>query len=187
MLFMGEEYGETSPFLYFTSITDPQLVEAVRQGRRREFADFAQGDNMPDPFDADTVRRCFLDLALLESQPNSLLRNFYRKLISLRKSLPLIAQATRENIRVLPFEADKALTIRYQSGLDTAYLALNFSSRPANLTMDLHTGPWEILLNSTDKVWGGPGDHSSKNIVSEGRYLFEAPSYSATLLQPALG
>ena len=40
LLFMGEEYGETAPFLYFTSHTDPALAQAVREGRRREFAQF---------------------------------------------------------------------------------------------------------------------------------------------------
>ena len=38
LLFMGEEYGETSPFLYFVSHKDPELIEMVRKGRREEFA-----------------------------------------------------------------------------------------------------------------------------------------------------
>jgi 1,4-alpha-glucan branching enzyme len=49
MLFMGEEYGEDSPFLYFVSHTDQDLVEAVRQGRKREFADFMQKENSSIP------------------------------------------------------------------------------------------------------------------------------------------
>ena len=40
LLFMGEEYGETAPFPYFISHSDPNLIEAVRQGRRDEFKAF---------------------------------------------------------------------------------------------------------------------------------------------------
>ena len=57
MLFMGEEYGESQPFQYFVSHTDPDLVEAVRQGRSREFADFQrEGQTVPDPQSEATFR-----------------------------------------------------------------------------------------------------------------------------------
>lgn len=54
LLFMGEEYGETAPFLYFTSHSDPTLVEAVRKGRLEEFAAFGCEDEVPDPQDEAT-------------------------------------------------------------------------------------------------------------------------------------
>ena len=54
MLFMGEEYGETAPFQYFSHFSDEQLVEAVREGRRREFAAFAWQGEVPDPHDEAT-------------------------------------------------------------------------------------------------------------------------------------
>src|SRR5690606_5683570 len=49
LLFMGEEYGETAPFLYFTSHGDENLVQAVREGRKAEFAEFARHAEPPDP------------------------------------------------------------------------------------------------------------------------------------------
>lgn len=60
MLFMGEEFGATQPFLYFTSHEDQQLIEAVREGRRREFAafkkfaDIGYAIRIPDPNHVDT-------------------------------------------------------------------------------------------------------------------------------------
>ena len=48
LLFMGEEYGEEAPFLYFMSHSDPALIEAIRQGRRKGFAPFLAG-GPPDP------------------------------------------------------------------------------------------------------------------------------------------
>ena len=51
LLFMGEEYGEPAPFPYFISHGDPDLVEAVRSGRKKEFAAFQWQDEPPDPQD----------------------------------------------------------------------------------------------------------------------------------------
>jgi 1,4-alpha-glucan branching enzyme len=54
LLFMGEEYGETRPFLYFVSHGDADLVEAVRQGRKAEFRDFHAQGEPPDAVSPDT-------------------------------------------------------------------------------------------------------------------------------------
>ena len=63
LLFMGEEYGEVAPFQYFISHLDPQLVDAVRRGRREEFAAFAWQGEPPDPQDIATFQRAKLDHA----------------------------------------------------------------------------------------------------------------------------
>jgi maltooligosyltrehalose trehalohydrolase len=60
LLFMGEEYGETRPFLYFTDHGDPALVEAVRRGRQEEFAAFGWAEEPADPQDPETMTRCVL-------------------------------------------------------------------------------------------------------------------------------
>ena len=57
MLFMGEEYGEKAPFQYFTSHSDPDLIEAVRRGRLEEFDDFDWEGEPPDPHDEETFHR----------------------------------------------------------------------------------------------------------------------------------
>ncbi|MFW5826151.1 MAG: malto-oligosyltrehalose trehalohydrolase [bacterium] len=61
LLFMGQEYGEERPFLYFVDHTDAHLLEATREGRAREFADFASQGTPPDPGAEETFRRCVLD------------------------------------------------------------------------------------------------------------------------------
>ncbi len=66
LLFMGEEYGETNPFPYFVSHSDPALVEAVRQGRRAEFASLA-AQEPPDPQAEATFDRAKLDWAQARS------------------------------------------------------------------------------------------------------------------------
>jgi maltooligosyltrehalose trehalohydrolase len=56
MLFMGEEYGEGAPFLFFSDHIDKRIAKATREGRRREFAAFAAfaGEEVPDPQDPAT-------------------------------------------------------------------------------------------------------------------------------------
>src|SRR5262249_35052659 len=54
LLFMGQEYGETNPFPYFCSFRTPELIEAVRRGRKAEFASFGWNGEVPDPLAAAT-------------------------------------------------------------------------------------------------------------------------------------
>ena len=78
LLFMGEEYGETRPFLYFTSHGDPALARAVSEGRRREF--IARATEVPDPQAEETFRA---------SRPSwtggEALRSHYRRMLALRR------------------------------------------------------------------------------------------------------
>ena len=82
MFFMGEEYGETAPFQYFTSHSDPDLIDAVRRGRREEFEEFDWEGEAPDPHGEETFRKSKIDWR--EDGP---LRDFYRDLLRLRRDL----------------------------------------------------------------------------------------------------
>ncbi|HUF28689.1 MAG TPA: malto-oligosyltrehalose trehalohydrolase [Gemmatimonadaceae bacterium] len=84
MLFMGEEWGETNPFQYFVSHTDPELVEAVRQGRRREFEAFGWGDDVPDPQSEETFRRSRVWWGRAAEPGHAELRALYRDMLHLR-------------------------------------------------------------------------------------------------------
>ena len=84
MLFMGEEYGELAPFQYFTSHIDPDIAEATREGRRSEFAAFAEfAADVPDPEDPRTFER-----SKLTRRADQGLARLYRELIAARKKLP---------------------------------------------------------------------------------------------------
>jgi maltooligosyltrehalose trehalohydrolase len=84
MLFMGEEYGEPAPFQFFTDHIDPEIAEATREGRRREFAAFAQfaGEEVPDPQDPETFER-----SKLTRREDVELKTLYRDLLALRREL----------------------------------------------------------------------------------------------------
>jgi maltooligosyltrehalose trehalohydrolase len=85
MLFQGEEWGATAPFLYFTDHRDPALGDAVREGRRSEFASFGwDADRIPDPQDVGSFRDSRLDWEEPSRSPHAELLAWHRQLIALR-------------------------------------------------------------------------------------------------------
>ncbi|HEY6891908.1 MAG TPA: malto-oligosyltrehalose trehalohydrolase [Solirubrobacter sp.] len=85
MLFQGEEYGERAPFQFFSDHIDPEIADATREGRRREFASFAEfsGEEVPDPQDVATFERSKLTR---EGEPEGMLR-LHEDLIRARREL----------------------------------------------------------------------------------------------------
>ncbi len=86
MLFMGEEWGASTPWQFFADHPDPALAEAVRDGRREEFAQFGWNDDeVPDPTSPSTAERSQLDWSELASKPHARLLSWYRALLALRR------------------------------------------------------------------------------------------------------
>jgi maltooligosyltrehalose trehalohydrolase len=90
MLFMGEEYGEVAPFLYFVSHSDPDLVQAVRAGRREEFASFGWTGDVPDPQSEETFARSRIRFELGSQGEHAKLRSMYRELLAIRREEPAL-------------------------------------------------------------------------------------------------
>ncbi|MGP4002131.1 malto-oligosyltrehalose trehalohydrolase [Streptomyces sp. 8N706] len=89
MLFMGEEWGARTPWQFFTDHTDPALAEAVRSGRRREFAAHGWAEtDVPDPQDRATRDRSCLDWDEPGREPHSRLLAWHRELVALRRARP---------------------------------------------------------------------------------------------------
>jgi maltooligosyltrehalose trehalohydrolase len=89
MLFMGEEWGASTPWQYFSSHPEPDLGEAVRTGRRAEFAahGWPEGE-VPDPQDRSTMEASRLDWSEPAKGGHRELLELYRRLIALRRSVP---------------------------------------------------------------------------------------------------
>ncbi|MGH7623541.1 MAG: malto-oligosyltrehalose trehalohydrolase, partial [Gemmatimonadaceae bacterium] len=90
LLFMGEEYGEPAPFLYFVSHSDAELIDAVRRGRREEFASFGWSGTVPDPQSIETFERSRLHFELAGEGEHARLRAMYSELLSLRRTEPAL-------------------------------------------------------------------------------------------------
>jgi maltooligosyltrehalose trehalohydrolase len=93
LLFMGEEYAEHAPFLYFTSHSDPGLAEAVSRGRRSEFPEIASFEAVPDPQAESTFAASRLDWRLREKPGHAPTLALYRALLALRRAHPSLGCA----------------------------------------------------------------------------------------------
>lgn len=135
LLFMGEEYGETAPFPYFVDHGDPELLEAVRQGRAAEFEGFEWEGETPDPGDEITFASARLDPELRALPDHRELEALYFELLTVRRQWPVLAGAATwpevshdEGLITLWFEVDDGRLV----------VALNFSpvERPAPADVD---------------------------------------------------
>lgn len=136
LLFMGEEWGSTRPFLFFTEHSE-ELAQTVREGRRAEFADFSafldekSRERIPDPNALTTFQASIPDFEVRESPPFSACLERYRTLLALRHQhiIPRLSGAVALGATVL---GDKAVLARWRMH-DDAHLviALNLSQYPA--------------------------------------------------------
>ncbi|MEV0091458.1 malto-oligosyltrehalose trehalohydrolase [Streptomyces sp. NPDC050738] len=140
MLFMGEEWGARTPWQFFTDHTDPELAEAVRRGRRREFA--AHGwaeEDIPDPQAPATRDRSCLDWAELAEPPHARLLAWHRDLLALRRTQPDLCDPDLASVKVAYDEEARWLVFR-RGDLRTA---VNLSKEAA--AIPLGGGPGRVL------------------------------------------
>jgi len=158
MLFMGEEWSETNPFLYFVSHTDPQLAEAVRKGRKAEFADFHAEGEAPDPMSTDTFENSRLQWNLLNEAAHHTMFRYYKALIELRKHHPVLKRLDRGNLQVKFHEEQNTLAIhRWQDDKHLVCL-MNFSGISRLISLPQLEKSWKTLLFSGDKQWNGQAE-----------------------------
>lgn len=158
LLLMGEEYGEQSPFPFFCSFGDPAVIEAVRRGRRVEFAalDFHWGATIPDPQDPTTFAAAKLHWAWPEGSAHAQRRLLYQDLLAARRRWPALRDRRHTKARLLgcPNSQNPALLTLHRGGED-GLLAV------ANLTMEtlpmpaLELGGRPLLLSTEDARYGG--------------------------------
>ncbi|WIX89342.1 malto-oligosyltrehalose trehalohydrolase [Amycolatopsis sp. DG1A-15b] len=132
MVFMGEEWAASTPWQFFASFPDPELAEAVRTGRRREFSRHGWGESdVPDPMDPATVERSRLDWAEPERPGHREMLELYRALIRLRRERPELADPWVADLRV-DSAPDGSWLVLHRGGLR---LAVNFGPGPVTLPL----------------------------------------------------
>lgn len=178
MLFMGEEWSEPHPFLYFVSHTDPELAEAVRKGRKAEFAAFHAQGEAPDPVDEKTFEESKLQWDLLTKDPHAKMLAYYKQLISLRKLIPALKILNRRQLKV-DVSAPKQLLIlhRWHQG-EYIVVLMNFSDQPQQTQLPANEKEWTKLLDSASPEWNGPKE-SPENLP--GGAVLELQAQSAVI------
>lgn len=127
MLFQGEEWGARTPFTYFTDHSDPDLAEAVSQGRQSEFAAFGwEADAIPDPQSEETFLQSQLQWDELALPPHDEILDWHRNLIRLRR------------------------TFYEGTGRELKPIRVDFNETSRWLT--LSSGSWTLVCNMSDRV-----------------------------------
>jgi maltooligosyltrehalose trehalohydrolase len=163
MMFMGEDWAASTPFLYFVDFDgDPELSKAVREGRRKEFGrsgDFADPEKaaeIPDPTDPQTFEASRLDWAEIERSPHAEAREETRRLLELRRShvLPLLKSAFLGGSYEMPTPDALDVTWRFDAGA----LRLVFNTDEPVLQLADMDG-WRVLWASEGASFesGGAG------------------------------
>jgi maltooligosyltrehalose trehalohydrolase len=150
MLFMGEEWGAGTPWQYFTDHTEPELAEAVRQGRRAEFGSHGWDETeVPDPQDPATFERSKLDWSELDREPHARLLRWYRDLIALRRRTPSLFTGRPDEVS---WDAE----------------ARRFSMRRGEhrVLANLGADPWSVHAGgSVVLAWDDPGSEADAVVV----------------------
>jgi maltooligosyltrehalose trehalohydrolase len=160
LLFMGEEYGEESPFLYFIEHGDQDLVQAVRKGRKEEFTQFQWQQEPPDPQDKKTFEKSKIHWQKRKQGHHAVLLDFYRELLQLRKRYPLLQCPDRKQIRICSSEETKVL-VQQRIAQDQQFLLLsNFHCGDSKVKLkefDLSScsSKWDLLMDSNQQKWLG--------------------------------
>jgi maltooligosyltrehalose trehalohydrolase len=113
MLFQGEEFGATTPFLYFTNHKDPELARAVSEGRRNEFGGWGgNAQEIPDPQAPATFQRSKVANCDPDNKSQKCLLEWHRRLIALRRGEPDLTDGRRDRIEVQFSEEARRLALR---------------------------------------------------------------------------
>ena len=160
LLFMGEEYGEQRPFQFFVSFSDPALIAAVREGRAREFSQFADGSPLPDPQSETTFDDSVLSWQFRE--PGATLLRFYKALTRFRQSRPALQGRTRDTMVVHP-ATGQTLPIERKILNDHVFIWLHFGDQPVSL-QNITWNHLHKVFDSADIQWGGPGSLAADDI-----------------------
>jgi maltooligosyltrehalose trehalohydrolase len=166
LIFMGEEYGETAPFQYFTSHSDGDLIEAVRKGRREEFAAFGWKGEAPDPQSEATFAACVLHWSLRAQSPHRELLAFYRELLNLRRTLPALQRLDKAASQAEMLEGTSALVLHRNHAAQPVIAIFNLEGTASQFLFPATSGSWTNLLDSRDRRFGGRGK-SLPTVISE--------------------
>jgi maltooligosyltrehalose trehalohydrolase len=187
MLFMGQEFGASNPFLFFAD-HHSDLAAKVYEGRKKFLAEFPEYGTpeaqaaVPDPADEATFKRSCLDLS--ERSRHAPIYRLHKDLLRLRRDDAILARQDRRSLDGATL-GPQALALRYMGPADDDRLLvvnlgpdLNFIPAPEPLLAPVRDGSWALQWSSEHPVYGGPG---IVNPLSEQGWRI--PSATATLFR----
>ncbi len=147
LLFQGEEWGASTPFLYFTDYQEPELANAVREGRCKEFAAFGwKPEETADPQARETFEKSKLNWQEASRPPHAEILEWHEKLIQLRRSETDLKDGRMNCVRTRLDDEGLWLVVARGAVLTVC----NFSGKPQTVSLD--EGDWRELLVSEPSV-----------------------------------
>lgn len=159
MLFMGEEYADEAPFFYFISHEDPELINAVREGRKKEFAAFASEGEPPDAYAQETFRSSKLTWKKRNEGKHAVILAWHKHLITLRRSHQAMQSYNRKDIRA-SIVGEKGLVLHRRHDQAHVLCLFNFGEEEYIYPMPAYTSQWKKVLDSKENQWSISG-HSN--------------------------
>ncbi len=184
LLFMGEEYGEKAPFLYFVDHGDEGLLESVRQGRKEEFRAFHSEGTPPDPGSPDTMKKSTLswptDSTTQLTEEQQILYRFYKRLLKVRQECEIMNISHHPEIKA-EHTNDVLFYTRQKENGDLIFLA-NFGEKTEKVELPLGNQTWHRKFNSDSPEWSVGGESNAESDLPE----TISPKDSSTLAIPCL-
>ncbi|MEO8829917.1 malto-oligosyltrehalose trehalohydrolase [Lapillicoccus sp.] len=143
MIFMGEEWGASTPWQFFTSFEEPDLAEAVRTGRRSEFGSHGwDAEDVPDPQDPATRDRSVLDWTEVAQPDHARLLSWYAGLVAERRRYPDLVDDRLDAVGVEGDDDGRWLVV----SRGALRVVANFSTEPTSVPLsEIGPGP-EVVL-----------------------------------------
>ena len=197
LLFMGQEFAASSPFLYFTD-HEERLGRLITEGRRKEFAtssgfaDPAARQRIPDPQAQETFIRSKLDLG--ERQRNAGIYTLYRELLRLRRDDPVFSRPDRARTEAACL-GDRCIVVRRWSASHERLVIANFGTeirldQVRGLALQwLTEGNWKLELSTRDSRFGGerPSARATAEPADVVPGALNGPAVSAVVLSRTRG
>jgi maltooligosyltrehalose trehalohydrolase len=177
LLFMGEEYGESNPFLYFNSHGDAELIRLVREGRKNEFKEFYGMGEPADAQEPETFNRSKLSWNFQDIPKRKKLLEYYKYWIRQRKDNPVLRSRDRKNMKVRVIDGTETLLVVRSYGDHRIFAILNFQEDPVDISREADAfEQLELCLNSASGKWGGPLPEGRNGLLKDGRTIVHARS-----------
>jgi maltooligosyltrehalose trehalohydrolase len=166
MLFMGEEYGESTPFYYFVSHLDPELNRLVREGRKKEFKDFyTDSSEAKDPDAPETFEESKLSWNIEQDPAKKAMFEYYRELIRLRKNHPVLKVTDKDQL--IAAEQGKLIVLERWQGEKRLLALLNFEKQKQTVKLPATVGSkMKKILDSANTVWNGSGETAPAEVAA---------------------
>jgi maltooligosyltrehalose trehalohydrolase len=156
-------------------------VEAIRRGRREEFAAFQWQGEPPDPQNEAAFLDSKLNWQLRSDSQHRILVEFYRELIRLRRKIPALACLSKDSLEIKGF-AQRKLLLLHRWNKDSEVVAVfNINKDRTSVRLPIPAGRWRKGLDSSEERWRGIGSTTPEQISSNGEADFVLNPWSLVL------